>query len=123
MCIARALYGGLVRLHPLEFRRMFGAEMLQSFEEAAVEFGVGWLLWEACISMLRQHLLQPMEPARTVPAVRAGLRSGVYPYVEPFELKAERLTLALVLALLLLLPLKVSESSPARVRHHGIGRR
>ena len=123
MSIARALYAGLVRLHPPGFRQMFGAEMLRIFEEAVGEFGVAWLLWEAWLSMLRQWLLQPVEPAKSVVPVGAGLRSGVYPYVEPFELRVERLILAFVLTLLLLLPLRVAGSGSVPATHHAIGRR
>jgi hypothetical protein len=56
--MTRALYGGLVRLHPAAFRSRFGAEMLLNFDEAAASEGTARLLLDALASLLRQWLLR-----------------------------------------------------------------
>ncbi len=98
---ARTLYIALLRLHPAEFQRSFASEMLSTFDEAVDSFSPAWLLREAATSVLRQHLLRrPVDPVAAGGGV--GLISGVYPLMEPFELRAERLLLAVVLSVSLL---------------------
>jgi Peptidase family S41/N-terminal domain of Peptidase_S41 in eukaryotic IRBP len=67
----RSVYHSLVRLHPAEFRRQFGEEMLSIFDEeegtrARVAFG---LVVDAVRSLLRQWMLRPgsweVAPAQT----------------------------------------------------------
>jgi hypothetical protein len=100
--IARSLYVALLRLHPEEFQRRYASEMLATFDEAVQSFSPAWLLREAVASVLRQHLLR--RPADPVAAADGpvGLISGVYPLMEPFELRAERLLLAVVLSVTML---------------------
>ncbi len=99
---ARSLYVALLRLHPAEFRRNFASEMLSTYDEAVESFSPAWLLREAAVSVLRQHLLrQPADPVAAADGT-VGLISGVYPLIEPFELRAERLLLAVVLSVCLL---------------------
>ena len=100
---ARTLYVALLRLHPAEFKRNFASEMLATFDEAVESFSPAWLLREAAASALRQHLLR--RPAGRAAAAdgAVGLISGVYPLMEPFELRAERLLLAVVLTCCMLM--------------------
>jgi hypothetical protein len=99
---ARSLYVALLRLHPAEFKRNFASEMLRTYDEAVESFSPAWLLREAAASVLRQHLLRrPVDPVAAADGA-VGLISGVYPLVEPFELRAERLLLAVVLSVSML---------------------
>ncbi len=54
----RAIYRGLVRLHPPAFRQRAGEEMLWIFDEAAGSWGTGSLLSDAILSLLRQWLIR-----------------------------------------------------------------
>ena len=124
MDLSRTMYGVLIRMYPKELRQAFGREMLETFDEASEEFGPGWLLWEASISVLRQNIMRAGKQSVVVaPVSRAGLMSGVYPYVDPFELRATRLMLALILTLLLTASFQVQDPGPIHVARHSIRRR
>jgi len=99
---ARSFYRALVMIHPRAFRERFGDEMLRVFEEAAAEFSVPWLLLDMSRSVVRQHLLR--EPSESEAAAKwrgAGLRSGIYPLVPPFEFLPTKLLLGMMLSVLL----------------------
>lgn len=53
-----SLYVLLIRLHPASFRKRFGGEMLWIFDETANSWGVGALLVDAILSLLRQWLIR-----------------------------------------------------------------
>jgi hypothetical protein len=58
--VTRALYSGLVRLHPRPFRAEFGDEMLWIFDESAAQGigrGVLSLFADAVVSVLRQWVI------------------------------------------------------------------
>jgi hypothetical protein len=55
--MTRALYQGLVRLHPAAFREEFGAEMQWIFDEASAN-GVIVLFADALASLLRQWIVR-----------------------------------------------------------------
>jgi hypothetical protein len=58
--VTRALYCGLVWLHPRPFRAAFGDEMLWIFDESAAQgeaMGIAWLFADAVISILRQWVI------------------------------------------------------------------
>jgi hypothetical protein len=54
----RVLYALLIRLHPRAFRERFAQEMLLVFEEAENAWGLGSLLCDAILSLLRQWLIR-----------------------------------------------------------------
>jgi hypothetical protein len=54
----RALYIGLLRLHPSPFRRQFAEEMLWIFDEAKSSEGAWVLLLDLVLSVSRQWLLR-----------------------------------------------------------------
>lgn len=54
----RALYLGLMLLHPPAFRRQFAGEMLWIFDEAAQSEGVATLFLDGIASLLRQWILR-----------------------------------------------------------------
>jgi hypothetical protein len=56
--MTRALYRGVVRLHPAAFRKQFGEEMLCIFDEAGKAEGTLPLLLDAVISLARQWTLR-----------------------------------------------------------------
>ena len=56
--MTRALYRGLLRLHPAAFRRAFAGEMLWIFDEAVADRGPRPLLADAFRSLARQWLLR-----------------------------------------------------------------
>ena len=56
--MTRALYIGLLRLHPLPFRRQFAEEMLWIFDEAKSSEGAWVLLLDLVMSVSRQWLLR-----------------------------------------------------------------
>ncbi len=56
--MTRALYQGLLWLHPPRFRREFSGEMLWIFESSVGEEGPAGLLSDAVISLARQWLLR-----------------------------------------------------------------
>jgi hypothetical protein len=56
--MSRALYGLLLRLHPMEFRERFAEEMHWVFEEAAGQWSIGSLITDAALSLGRQWLLR-----------------------------------------------------------------
>lgn len=111
--VARHLYGALLRLHPKCFRACFAGEMLHVFDEACEQYGAGWLLGEAVISLLRQWLLRSPEDARPAGShARFGLLAGSYPDAGPPHLTTAKLSLALLLTLssVFLFPYPVSFS-------------
>ncbi len=55
----RALYLGLLRLHPEGFRQRYGDEMLWIFDEAAARGNAAPLFADALKSLCRQWLLRP----------------------------------------------------------------
>lgn len=55
---ARALYRLLLRLHPVEFRELFAAEMQWILEEAAGKWSITSLIIDASISPARQSLIR-----------------------------------------------------------------
>ena len=58
--MTRALYSGLVRLHPRVFRAEFGGEMLWIFEESAAQGSwttMPQLFADAVLSLLRQWII------------------------------------------------------------------
>ena len=56
--MTRYFYHCLVSLHPFEFRRQFGEEMLWIFDEAAVSGGIGPFFTDAVVSLGRQWLIR-----------------------------------------------------------------
>ncbi len=58
----RYLYVGLLRLHPQQFRKLYGQEILAIFDQAAAEGRAVPLLVEGVVSLFRQWLLRPKEP-------------------------------------------------------------
>jgi hypothetical protein len=56
--MTRALYIGLLRLHPSPFRRQFADEMLWIFDEAKGSEGAWVLLLDLVVSVSRQWLLR-----------------------------------------------------------------
>jgi len=56
--MSRALYRLLLRLHPVEFRELFGEEMQWIFEEAAGKWSVTSLIVDASVSLARQLLIR-----------------------------------------------------------------
>ncbi len=56
--MTRALYIGLLRLHPLAFRRQFAEEMLWIFDEAKSSEGAWVLLLDLVVSVSRQWLFR-----------------------------------------------------------------
>ena len=122
--VARRVYVGLLRLHPCDFRRRFGGEMLEIFDAAAESFGTAWLLGEIGASLLRQRMLRADEEA--APA-RLSLIAGSYPDLWPPHLKLAKLGLAFVLSLtsffLFPLPDLMRHATPFEVRDvSGLGR-
>ncbi len=99
---ARKLFISLLTIHPRSFRESFGTSMLQAFDEAAEEFGVGWLLWDGLISVARQQWASQLEQSDGYKSCYVvGLRSGVYPLTGPSRLTAAKLSLATLLSLIL----------------------
>lgn len=66
----RAVYRCLIQLHPLAFRRRFGAEMLWVFDEAA-EQGAFSLFADAILSLSREWFLGTNAWKRVLGAVAA----------------------------------------------------
>jgi hypothetical protein len=56
--LARSLYCWLLRLHPQSFRQEFADEMLWIFDQAEGR-GVGRLLADGLLSLVRQRMLRP----------------------------------------------------------------
>lgn len=52
----RSFYRFVLRLHPVDFRERFGDEMLCIFDEAAIGWGAGSFVADACLSLVRQWL-------------------------------------------------------------------
>src|SRR5258708_10321108 len=88
----RALYRGLLHLHPAAFRKRFAEEMLWIFDEAAATHGILGLFTDGLVSMLRQRIVRPESwhapLAATAPA-RAG--SSAFFAWEHFEVPQDRL--------------------------------
>jgi hypothetical protein len=84
----RSVYRSLVRLHPVEFRRQFGEEMLSIFDEEArtrATAALG-LVVDAVRSLLRQWILRP-ESWEVAPAQSEQLCSDVpsFATLDPFR--------------------------------------
>lgn len=96
----RNIYSLLLRLHPEEFREAYRDEMLWIFDQ---EVGVRrryWLVWDASVSLLRQHILQlgptpylaladgeqPFRMIEDAPLSRARIMNGVIAAVVLFVL-------------------------------------
>lgn len=56
--MTRALYRGLLWMHPPAFRQQFAGEMLWIFEQASAADGVAPLFADGVLSVLRQWLLR-----------------------------------------------------------------
>jgi hypothetical protein len=99
--LVRVIYRAVVAAHPANFRESFGYAMLETFDEAADEFGQSWLLWDAILSVARQRWTSRFDKhSESLPSV-AGLRSGVYPFTGPSQMSAGKLLLATLLSALL----------------------
>jgi hypothetical protein len=99
---ARTAYIALLNLHPRYFRKSFGSEMLQVFDEASDAYGPSWLLADATASLLRQRFLRwPDEEQLAVPAEQS-LLAGTYPMPRSPHLTARKLLLAFLLSLLVM---------------------
>ena len=93
------LFACLIALYPKEFRRQFGASMLETMHEAAAEFGVGWLMRDGVAGLARHYWTRPWRGEPNIaPYCAAGLRSGVYPFIEPVEFLPAKLLLATMLS-------------------------
>jgi CubicO group peptidase (beta-lactamase class C family) len=57
--MSRALYRGLLYLHPRAFRQRFAEEMLCIFDEAAATHGVLGLFADGFVSLMRQWVVRP----------------------------------------------------------------
>src|SRR2546425_8906200 len=55
----RALYRGLLYLHPPAFRKRFAEEMLWIFDEAAATHKILGLFADGLVSLLRQWIVRP----------------------------------------------------------------
>lgn len=98
---ARTAYIAILSLHPREFRRSFGGEMLLVFDEAAEAYGASWLLADAATSLLRQRLLRwPGDEHQLVAPAEQSLLAGTYPMLRSPHLTARKLSLAFLLSLL-----------------------
>jgi hypothetical protein len=62
--VSRFAYRSLLRLHPAPFQDEFGAEMLWIFDEERQEGGVGHLLVDGAISLLRQRCRLRHDPGQ-----------------------------------------------------------
>jgi hypothetical protein len=62
--VSRFAYRFLLRLHPVPFQDEFGAEMLWIFDEERQEGGVGHLLLDGAISLLRQRCRVQHDPGQ-----------------------------------------------------------
>ena len=102
------IYSLIIAAHPRRFRESFGSDMLNMFDEAAGEFNVAWLLWEAMRSVIRQSWVSRFrDDAEPLPRAVAGLRSGVYPFIGPSQMNSGKLLLATLLSVLLMQCLRV----------------
>jgi hypothetical protein len=82
----RILYAFLLRLHPRRFRERFAEEMSDVFEEARGTMGVGRLMADAILSLVRQWFQQWVWRPQPQPATgnAAELAEGV-PMFHTFE--------------------------------------
>ena len=70
--MGRALYGWLVRLHPVSFRLRFEEELTLVFDEAEDSWGAGFLIGDAAKSLVRQWL-EDRDVWRWIAAGAAGI--------------------------------------------------
>lgn len=54
----RRLYALLIRLHPAQFRARYGDEMLWIFDQTRDMHGRRWLISDAVVSAMRQHVMR-----------------------------------------------------------------
>lgn len=100
--IGRRLFILLIASHPGRFRAEFGREMLLTYDEATEEFSEVWMLWDGWISLLRQFSATRLNSHEFLSEWKtAGLRSGVYPLVEPPQLTVGQLISATLLSAVL----------------------
>src|SRR6267143_1712364 len=88
----RALYRGLLYLHPPAFRKRFAEEMLWIFDEAAATRGTLGLFGDGLVSLLRQWIVRPESwhaPLAAIGPARAG-SSALFAW-EHFEVPQDRL--------------------------------
>jgi len=88
----RALYRGLLYLHPPAFRKRFAEEMLWIFDEAAATRGTLGLFGDGLVSLLRQWIVRPESwhaPLAAIGPARAG--SSAFFAWEHFEVPQDRL--------------------------------
>src|SRR5260370_2634076 len=90
----RALYRGLLYLHPPAFRQRFAEEMLWVFDEAAATRGILGLFADGLVSLLRQGIVRPESwhaPLAAIAPARAG--SSAFFAWEHFEVPQDGLPL------------------------------
>ncbi len=88
----RALYRGLLYLHPPAFRKRFAEEMLWIFDEAAATHKILGLFADGLVSLLRQWIVRPESwhaPLAAIAPARAG--SSAFFAWEHFEVPQDRL--------------------------------
>jgi hypothetical protein len=88
----RALYRGLLYLHPPAFRKRFAEEMLWIFDEAAATRGILGLFADGLVSLLRQWIVRPESwhaPLAAIAPARAG--SSAFFAWEHFEVPQDGL--------------------------------
>jgi hypothetical protein len=103
--LLRRLYRGLLRLHPEQFRREFGDDMLWIFDEISATKHTAPLFADAAGSLARQWLLRGNvgklgadEPELPVLRVAAGPFAGEHILVPEQRLSARRLLQGSVVA-------------------------
>lgn len=107
MSVPRLLYRCLLLLHPTDFRRRFGEEMLGIFDSSARGGHTAYLLLDAVRSVLMQHARPAFDPEPTA-ALRLEVRTS--------SLTAAQVSQATVLggALTLLLASLLAREMPPR---------
>ena len=79
MSVLRTAYKGMLLLYPMEFRRRFAPELLETFDSMVAEYGAARLLLDMACSLQRQWWIAGTQRPQRPALVLGSIIQGEYP--------------------------------------------